>query len=166
MMNLSAIIGYQIAAPLSERFDYPTLFLIAAVFETLIIATALFIDPDETRGRECKKEQQAPNLSQLRLRPGREDSPGRSRTDVPRTKTRDDGPLHYRTVVSSVEDSLQLVSPITLRADSINSLRSRPCFPRKFWPLMPYLVCQDTSQISLLGLLCLIFFKQSQPLWR
>ena len=26
MMNLSAIIGYQIAAPLSERFDYPTLF--------------------------------------------------------------------------------------------------------------------------------------------
>ena len=49
MMNLSAIIGYQIAAPLSERFDYPTLFLIAAVFETLIIATALFIDPDETR---------------------------------------------------------------------------------------------------------------------
>ena len=49
MMNLSAIIGYQIAAPLSARFDYPTLFLIAAVFETLIIATALFIDPDETR---------------------------------------------------------------------------------------------------------------------
>ena len=62
MMNLSAIIGYQIAAPLSERFDYPTLFLIAAVFETLIIATALFIDPDETR-RELEnvtKEQQAP----------------------------------------------------------------------------------------------------------
>ena len=28
-----------------------------------------------------------------------EDSPGRSRTDVPGTKTRDDGPLHYRTVV-------------------------------------------------------------------
>ena len=49
MMNLSAIIGYQIAAPLSARFDYPTLFLIAAVFETLIIATALFIDPYETR---------------------------------------------------------------------------------------------------------------------
>ena len=62
MMNLSAIIGYQIAAPLSARFDYPTLFLIAAVFETLIIATALFIDPDETR-RELeavKTEQQAP----------------------------------------------------------------------------------------------------------
>ncbi|MGB0488673.1 MAG: MFS transporter [Candidatus Poseidoniaceae archaeon] len=62
MMNLSAIIGYQIAAPLSERFDYPTLFLIAAVFETLIIATALFIDPDETRREleEVKTEQQAP----------------------------------------------------------------------------------------------------------
>lgn len=62
MMNLSAIIGYQIAAPLSKRFDYPTLFLIAAVFETLIIATALFIDPDETR-RELEDgtaEQQAP----------------------------------------------------------------------------------------------------------
>ena len=62
MMNLSAIIGYQIAAPLSARFDYPTLFLIAAVFETLIIATALFIDPDETR-RELEEgtaDQQAP----------------------------------------------------------------------------------------------------------
>ncbi len=62
MMNLSAIIGYQIAAPLSARFDYPTLFLIAAVFETLIIATALFIDPDETR-RELEDgtaDQQAP----------------------------------------------------------------------------------------------------------
>ena len=62
MMNLSAIIGYQIAAPLSERFDYPTLFLIAAVFETLIIATALFIDPDETRREleDVTTEQQAP----------------------------------------------------------------------------------------------------------
>ena len=62
MMNLSAIIGYQIAAPLSARFDYPTLFLIAAVLETLIIATALFIDPDETR-RELEDDttvQQAP----------------------------------------------------------------------------------------------------------
>ena len=62
MMNLSAIIGYQIAAPLSARFDYPTLFLIAAVFETLIIATALFIDPDETRREleDVRTEQQAP----------------------------------------------------------------------------------------------------------
>ena len=67
MMNLSAIIGYQIAAPLSERFDYPTLFLIAAVFETLIIATALFIDPDETRREleDVKTEQQAPESSTI-----------------------------------------------------------------------------------------------------
>ena len=49
MMNLSAIIGYQLTAPLADRFDYPTLFLIAAVLESLIILAALFIDPDETR---------------------------------------------------------------------------------------------------------------------
>ena len=48
MMNLSAIIGYQIAGPLSERFDYPTLFLIAGALETLIILAAIYIDPDET----------------------------------------------------------------------------------------------------------------------
>ena len=67
MMNLSAIIGYQIAAPLSERFDYPTLFLIAAVFETLIIATALFIDPDETRREleDVTTEQQAPESATI-----------------------------------------------------------------------------------------------------
>ena len=67
MMNLSAIIGYQIAAPLSERFDYPTLFLIAAVFETLIIATALFIDPDETRREleDVTTEQQAPESTTI-----------------------------------------------------------------------------------------------------
>ena len=69
MMNLSAIIGYQIAAPLSERFDYPTLFLIAAVFETLIIATALFIDPDETRREleDVTAEQQAPESITITL---------------------------------------------------------------------------------------------------
>ena len=49
MMNLSAIIGYQLTEPLAGRFDYPTLFLIAAVFETLLIGAALYIDPDETR---------------------------------------------------------------------------------------------------------------------
>jgi len=49
MMNLSAIIGYQLTDPFASRFDYPTLFLIAAVLETLIIIAALFIDPDETR---------------------------------------------------------------------------------------------------------------------
>ena len=49
MMNLSAIIGYQLTEPLAGRFDYPTLFLIAAVLETLLIGAALYIDPDETR---------------------------------------------------------------------------------------------------------------------
>ena len=49
MMNLSAIIGYQLTGPLAGRFDYPTLFLIAAVLETFIILAALFIDPNETR---------------------------------------------------------------------------------------------------------------------
>ena len=49
MMNLSAIIGYQLTAPISGQFDYPTLFLIAAIFETIVILAALFIDPDETR---------------------------------------------------------------------------------------------------------------------
>ena len=49
MMNVSALIGYQLTEPLAERFDYPTLFLIAAVLETLLIGAALYIDPDETR---------------------------------------------------------------------------------------------------------------------
>ena len=49
MMNLSAIIGYQLTDPLGSRFDYSTLFLIAAVFETLVILGAMYIDPDETR---------------------------------------------------------------------------------------------------------------------
>ncbi len=49
MMNVSSIIGYQLTEPLASRFDYSTLFLLAAVFETLIIFGALFIDPAETR---------------------------------------------------------------------------------------------------------------------
>ena len=49
MMNLSAIIGYQLTDPLTSKFDYPTLFLFAAALETIVIAAALFIDPDETR---------------------------------------------------------------------------------------------------------------------
>lgn len=49
MMNLSAIIGYQLTGPIASRFDYPTLFLIAALLETVVILAALFIDPDETR---------------------------------------------------------------------------------------------------------------------
>lgn len=49
MMNLSAIIGYQLTAPLAERFDYATLFYIAALLETVVILGAMFIDPEETR---------------------------------------------------------------------------------------------------------------------
>ena len=49
MMNLSAIIGYQLAEPFASRLDYPTLFVIAAVFETLVILAVLFIDPGQTR---------------------------------------------------------------------------------------------------------------------
>ena len=48
-LDLSAIIGYQLTDPLTSRFDYPTLFLFAAALETIVIAAALFIDPDETR---------------------------------------------------------------------------------------------------------------------
>ena len=49
MMNLSAIIGYQLTGPLASRFDYQTLLLIGAVLETLVILAVLWIDPDETR---------------------------------------------------------------------------------------------------------------------
>ena len=54
MMNLSAIIGYQLTAPLAARFDYTTLFYIAALLETVVILGAMFIDPEETR-REIAK---------------------------------------------------------------------------------------------------------------
>ena len=56
MMNLSAIIGYQLTEPLASRFDYSTLFLISAVLETLVIIAVLFIDTDETR-RKLEKPQ-------------------------------------------------------------------------------------------------------------
>ena len=49
MMNLSAIIGYQLTGPLAKRFDYPTLFLIGAALQTLVILAVLWIDPDQTR---------------------------------------------------------------------------------------------------------------------
>ncbi len=49
MMNVSAIIGYQLTGPLASRFDYQTLFLVGAVLETLVILAVLWIDPDETR---------------------------------------------------------------------------------------------------------------------
>ena len=49
MMNLSAIIGYQLTDPLASRFDYSTLFLISSVLETVVILGAVFINPNETR---------------------------------------------------------------------------------------------------------------------
>jgi len=49
MMNLSAIIGYQLTDSIASRFDYATIFLLAAAFQTLVVFGALFIDPDETR---------------------------------------------------------------------------------------------------------------------
>ncbi len=48
MMNLSAIIGYQLAPIFAERYNYQTLFYIAAVLETFVVLAALFIDPEET----------------------------------------------------------------------------------------------------------------------
>ena len=55
MMNLSAIIGYQLTAPLAARFDYSTLFYIAALLETVVIFGAMFIDPEETRREMAKR---------------------------------------------------------------------------------------------------------------
>mgnify|MGYP005709993707 FL=1 len=55
MMNLSAIIGYQLTSPLASRFDYSTLFYIAAMLETVIIFGAMFIDPEETRREMAKR---------------------------------------------------------------------------------------------------------------
>ncbi len=55
MMNLSAIIGYQLTAPLAARFDYSTLFYIAALLETVVILGAMFIDPEETRREMIKR---------------------------------------------------------------------------------------------------------------
>ena len=48
MMNLSAIIGYQLAPLFAARYDYQTIFYIAAVLETFVILAALLIDPEET----------------------------------------------------------------------------------------------------------------------
>ena len=55
MMNLSAIIGYQLTSPLASRFDYSTLFYIAAMLETVIIFGAMFIDHEETRREMAKR---------------------------------------------------------------------------------------------------------------
>jgi MFS family permease len=48
MMNLSAIIGYQLAPIFAAQYDYQSIFYIAAVLETFVILAALFIDPEET----------------------------------------------------------------------------------------------------------------------
>ena len=48
MMNLSAIIGYQLAPIFAEHYNYQTIFYIAAVLETFVVLAALFIDPEET----------------------------------------------------------------------------------------------------------------------
>ena len=49
MMNLSAVLGYQLTDPLASKFGYSTLFLIAGVLQTLVIFAVLYVDPDETR---------------------------------------------------------------------------------------------------------------------
>ena len=49
MMNLSAVIGYSLTSVFADRFDYSSLILLSAVFESLIIVCVMFIDPDETR---------------------------------------------------------------------------------------------------------------------
>ena len=49
MMNLSAVIGYSLTSVFAERFDYSSLILLSAIFESLIIVCVMFIDPDETR---------------------------------------------------------------------------------------------------------------------
>ena len=64
MMNLSAIIGYQLTEPLANRFDYQTLLMIGGVLETLVIFAVLWIDPDETR-RTLENPASIPILAEL-----------------------------------------------------------------------------------------------------
>ena len=49
MMNLSAVSGYALTEPLSQRFDYSSLIICGAILESIIILCVMFIDPDETR---------------------------------------------------------------------------------------------------------------------
>ncbi len=66
MMNLSAIIGYQLAPIFAERYNYQTIFYIAAVLETFVVLAALFIDPEETDrmlSNEAGKERSPVELS-------------------------------------------------------------------------------------------------------
>ena len=64
MMNVSAIIGYQLTGPLASRFDYQTLLLVGAVLETLVILAVLWIDPDETR-RTLDNSPSIPMLAEI-----------------------------------------------------------------------------------------------------
>ena len=49
MMNLSAVIGYALTNVFAERFNYSSLILLSAVFESIVILSVMFIDPEETR---------------------------------------------------------------------------------------------------------------------
>ena len=49
MMNLSAVIGYALTEVFAEQFNYASLILLSAVFESIVILSVMFIDPDETR---------------------------------------------------------------------------------------------------------------------
>ena len=49
MMNLSAVIGYALTDVFADRLNYASLILLSAVFESIIILSVMFIDPDETR---------------------------------------------------------------------------------------------------------------------
>jgi hypothetical protein len=44
MMNLSAIIGYQLAPVFAENYNYQANFSNASVLETLVFLAAIFID--------------------------------------------------------------------------------------------------------------------------
>ena len=48
MMNLSAIIGYQLAPVFAENYNYQANFSNASVLETLVFLAALFIDSEVT----------------------------------------------------------------------------------------------------------------------
>ena len=64
MMNLSAIIGYQLTAPLAARFVTHPVY-IAALLETVVILGAMFIDPEETRREMAKHVPESFNRMQI-----------------------------------------------------------------------------------------------------
>jgi len=57
MMNLSAVLGYQLTDHLASRFSYSTLLLIAGVLQTFVIFAVLYVDPNETRRKLGGKEE-------------------------------------------------------------------------------------------------------------